>query len=96
MSKETPFADPSRPRPKSAFAAPFAGSGPDGAPPKARGRPRGGAGPLPPRPELNPPYAVSLVQHSHDFGKSSTQKHLGKQATSRFYNAIGGWSAGRC
>jgi len=46
-------------------------------------------------PPLRPPYAVSVLQHGNDFNKSSTKHQLGKQATNRFYNSIGGWSAAR-
>jgi hypothetical protein len=46
-------------------------------------------------PVIRPPYAVSKIQHSNEFNKSSTKHQIGKQATNRFYNSIGGWSAAR-
>ena len=67
-------------QPKSAFAQPYRGSG-------ANGRKS-------PRAPMPPPYLRSGVQHDNDFGKSKPGK-IGKQATSRFYNSIGGWSASR-
>jgi hypothetical protein len=87
VSGESPFGADGAPRPKSAFAQAYAGSGANGTGSRANGHKS-------PRAPVPPPFLRAGVQHDNDFGKSKPGQ-IGKQATSRFYNSIGGWSASR-
>lgn len=87
VSSDSPFRDDSTPhRPKSAYAQGYAGSRSNGT---------GGVHDRKcPHAPVPPPYQRAALQHDNDFGKSKPC-YTGKQATSRFYNSIGGWSAAR-
>lgn len=89
MSEDSPFPDPclGPPEPRSSYARPYAGSGPNG----TRQRPKSAPGY-----DVTPPYASSILQHTNEFNKPSTNKRgLGKARVNQFYNATGGWSAAR-
>ena len=86
VSSDSPFSDDnSSHRPKSAYAQAYSGS---------RINSAGSSGRKSPRAPVPPPYQRAALQHDNDFGKSKPCS-TGKQATSRFYNSIGGWSAAR-